>query len=315
MEKRSLGTSGLEASLVGLGCNNFGMRIGLAETRAVIDAALDAGVTFLDTADVYGNGLSEEFIGQILGARRKQVVLATKFGSAARKRRSGERWGTRAYIAACIESSLRQLRTDWIDLYQMHYPDPATPIEETLLALEDLVRQGKVRAAGCSNFSSSEIAEAASRAQERHWAGFLTAQNEWSLLNRQVENDVIPVCERFGLAQLPYYPLASGLLTGKYRWGEPFPSGTRLAAMEYFRSQATEENFAKVKALENFAKARNRTILELAMSWLAAQPSVASVIAGATTPEQVRANVAAVNWKFSVEELAEIDRLVPLAAV
>ncbi len=313
MEKRLLGTSGLEASVVGLGCNNFGMRIDRAVTRAVIEAALEAGVTFFDTADTYGNGQSEEFIGQVLGPRRKGVVLATKFGGVARKRGSGERWGSRKYIAGCLEASLRRLRTDWVDLYQIHYPDPATPIEETLAALDDLVRQGKVRAVGCSNFSGRQIVEAAIQAQERHLVHFVTAQNEWNLLNRRVERGVIPACERHGLGQLPYFPLASGMLTGKYRRGEAFPAGTRLATIEYFSSLATEKNFTKVMALQDFAKKRGRTILELAVAWLAVQSSVVSVIAGATTPEQVRANAAAANWNLTSAELVEIDALAPVA--
>lgn len=314
MEKRPLGKSGLEASLVGLGCNNFGMRIDLAATRAVIDAALDVGVTFFDTADMYGDGRSEDFIGQALGQRRNEVVLATKFGAIARKQRNGEHWGTVRYITGCLETSLRKLRTDWIDLYQIHYPDPATPIEETLAALDAMVRQGKVRAVGCSNFSGGQIAEATARAGERGLARFVTAQNEWSLLKREVEREVIPACERHGLGQLPYFPLASGMLTGKYRRGQELPAGTRLATMDYFKRLATEENFAKVEALQDFAERRGRTILELAISWLASHPCVVSVIAGATKPEQVYANAAAAGWKLSAAELAEIDALAPIAS-
>jgi aryl-alcohol dehydrogenase-like predicted oxidoreductase len=313
MEKRPLGTSGLEASLVGLGCNNFGMKIDLAASRAVISAALDAGLTFFDTADMYGNGQSEEFIGQVLGPRRKEVVLATKFGGVAMMRKSGEHWGSRDYISKCVEASLQRLRTEWFDLYQMHYPDPTTPVEETLAALDDLVRQGKVRAVGCSNFSGAQIAEAEAKAQERHVTHFVTAQNEWSLLKREVERDAIPVCERHGLGQLPYFPLASGLLTGKYHRGEAFAAGSRLATLKFFQGWATDENFTKIEALQAFAKKRGHTLLDLAFSWLAAHPCVVSVIAGATTPEQVRANAAAANWKLSAAELAEIDALAPLA--
>jgi len=312
MEKRPLGTSGLEASLVGLGCNNFGMKIDLAASRAVITAALDAGITFFDTADMYGNGQSEDFIGQVLGPRRKEIVLATKFGGIAMMRKSGERWGTRAYIVGCLEASLRRLRTEWIDLYQIHYHDPTTPIEETLAALDDLVHQGKVRAVGCSNFSGAQVAEATAQAQGRRLVQFMTAQNEWHLLNRQAERDVIPACERHGLGQLPYFPLASGMLTGKYRRGEAFAAGTRLATFAYFKGLATEENFTKVEALQTFAQKRGHTILELAVSWLAAHPCVVSVIAGATTPEQVHANAEAANWKLSAAELAEVDVLAPL---
>src|SRR5262245_31301850 len=254
MEKRSLGTSGLAASLVGLGCNNFGMKIDSAATGAVIDAALDAGITFFDTADMYGNGKSEEFIGQVLGPRRKEIVLATKFGGVAFHGMSGERWGTRPYIIACLETSLRRLRTDWVDLYQMHYHDPTTPVEETLAALDDLVRQGKVRTVGCSNFSGAQLAEATAQARERRFVPFITAQNNWSLLNRGAERDVIPACERNGLGQLPYFPLASGMLTGKYRRGEGFAAGTRLAAFKFAQGLASEENFTKIEALQNFAE-------------------------------------------------------------
>jgi aryl-alcohol dehydrogenase-like predicted oxidoreductase len=313
MEKRSLGTSGLEASLVGLGTNNFGMKIDLAASRAVINAALDAGITFFDTADMYGNGQSEEFIGQVLGPRRKEIVLATKFGGVAMMRKSGEHWGSRDYITKCVEASLQRLRTEWFDLYQMHYHDPTTPIEETLAALDDLVRQGKVRAVGCSNFSGAQIAEAEAKAKEHHLARFVTAQNEWSLLKREGERDAIPACEQHGLGQLPYFPLASGLLTGKYHRGEAFAAGSRLATLKFFQGWATDENFTKIEALQAFAKKRGHTLLELAFSWLAAQPCVVSVIAGATTPEQVRANAAAANWQLSAAELAEVDALAPRA--
>jgi aryl-alcohol dehydrogenase-like predicted oxidoreductase len=313
IEKRPLSTSGLEASLVGLGCNNFGMKIDLAASRAVVTAALDAGITFFDTADMYGNGQSEDFIGQVLGPRRKDIVLATKFGGVAFHGKTGERWGTRAYIVGCLEASLRRLRTEWIDLYQMHYPDPTTPIEETLATLDELVRQGKVRTVGCSNFSGAQITEAAAQAQERRVVQLITAQNEWNLLNRRAERDVIPACERYGLGQLPYFPLASGMLTGKYRRGEAFAAGTRLATFAYFKGLATEGNFSKIEALENFATKRGHTILELAVSWLAAQPCVVSVVAGATTPEQVRSNAAAADWQLSAAELAEINTLAPLA--
>jgi aryl-alcohol dehydrogenase-like predicted oxidoreductase len=313
MEKRSLGAAGLEASLVGLGCNNFGMKIDLAASRAVIEAALDAGITFFDTADMYGNGQSEEFIGQVLGPRRKNIVLASKFGGVAMMRKSGERWGSRDYITKCVEASLQRLRTEWIDLYQMHYPDSTTPVEETLAALDDLVRQGKVRAVGCSNFSGAQITEAETKAQERHFTRFVTAQNEWSLLKREAEREVIPACERYSLGQLPYFPLASGLLTGKYHRGEAFAAGSRLATLKFFQGWATDDNFTKIEALQAFAEKRGHTLLELAFSWLAAQLCVTSVIAGATTPDQVRANAAAANWKLTATELAEVNALVPLA--
>lgn len=314
MEKRPLGKSGIEVSLVGLGCNNFGMKIDLAATRAVLTTALDAGITFFDTADMYGNTQSEDFIGQTLGPRRKEFVLATKFGGIAYMQKSKDSWADRAYITKCLEDSLRRLRTDYIDLYQYHFPDPKTPVAGTLAALDELVRQGKVRAVGCSNLTGAQIAEATAISQERHIVNFVTAQNEWSLLKRDVERDVIPACDKYGLGQLPYFPLASGLLTGKYRRGEAFAPGTRLASLSFFKGLASDENFTKVEALQAFAEKRGHTILELAMSWLAAQPCVSSVIAGATTPEQVRANATAANWKLSAEELAEVDKIVPRAA-
>jgi aryl-alcohol dehydrogenase-like predicted oxidoreductase len=261
---------------------------------------------------MYGNGQSEEFIGQVLGPRRKEIVLATKFGGVAMMRKSGERWGSRDYITKCVEASLQRLRTEWFDLYQMHYHDPTTPIEETLAALDDLVRQGKVRAVGCSNFSGTQIAEAEAKAKERHFVRFITAQNEWSLLKREGERDAIPACEQYGLGQLPYFPLASGLLTGKYHRGEAFAAGSRLATLKFFQGWATDENFTKIEALQAFATKQDHTLLDLAFSWLAAQPCVISVIAGATTPEQVRANAAAANWKLSAAERAEIDALAPL---
>jgi aryl-alcohol dehydrogenase-like predicted oxidoreductase len=311
MEKRPLGKSGIQASLVGLGCNNFGMKIDLAASRAVINAALDAGITFFDTADLYGNTQSEDFIGQTLGPRRKEIVLATKFGGIAYVQQSKEPWADRAYIMKCVENSLRRLRTDYIDLYQYHFPDPKTPLAETLAALDELVRQGKVRAIGCSNLSGAQIAEATAISQERQLVNFVTAQNEWSLLKREAERDVIPACDKYGLGQLPYFPLASGMLTGKYRRGEEFAPGTRLAMMSRFKGLASDENFTKVEALQAFAEQHGHTLLELAVSWLASHSCVSSVIAGATTPEQVRANAAAANWKLTPEELAEVDKLAP----
>ncbi len=309
METRPLGASGIQASLVGLGCNNFGMKIDLEASRTVIDTALEVGITCFDTADMYGKGQSEEFLGQVLGPRRKDIVLATKFGGVAKLAESGERWGSREYILRCVEDSLRRLQTDWIDLYQMHYPDPNTPIEETLETLNTLVKQGKVRAIGHSNFSAEQIHAAVKQATARGYAHFVTAQNDWSLLNRAVEADAIPACEQHGLGQLPYFPLASGMLTGKYRRGEDFAPGTRLAVLPFTQSMASDENFAKVEVLQDFAGQRGHNLLELAMSWLAAQSCVISVIAGATTPEQVRANAAATNWKLSTEELTQVDAL------
>ncbi len=311
METRPLGSSGLQASVVGLGCNNFGMRIQLEECRAVIDAALDAGINFFDTADLYGFGVSEEMMGQVLGSRRKDIVLATKFGGVAKVRKTGERWGSREYIMARVEDSLKRLRTDWIDLYQMHYPDETTPVEETLETLDELVRQGKVRAIGHSNYTGTMINAAESTAQDRKLARFDTAQNEWSLLKREVEDDAIPACDAHQLGQLPYFPLANGLLTGKYRRGQGFDPDTRLGAMERFQSWATDDNFTKLEALQTFAEGRGHSLLELAFSWLASQPCVASVIAGATKPAQVRANAVAAEWQLSAEDLKDIDAIVP----
>ena len=313
MEKRSLGNSGIQASLVGIGCNNFGMKIDLEASRVVINAAIDAGITFFDTADMYGNTKSEDFIGQTLGARRKDIVLATKFGGVAWMQKSQEKWADRAYIVKALEASLQRLRTDYVDLYQYHFPDPKTPLEETLAALDDLVKQGKVRAVGCSNLSGTQIAEATAKSQEHKTVNFVTAQNEWSLLKRDAERDVIPACDKYSLGQLPYFPLASGMLTGKYQRGKELVAGSRLATLSHFKGLASDENFTKVEALQAFAEKRGHTILELAMSWLASHPCVSSVIAGATTPEQVRANAAAANWKLSAEELAEVDKLAPLA--
>ncbi len=310
METRLLGASGIQASVVGLGCNNFGMKIDLEASRAVIDTALEVGITCFDTADMYGKGQSEEFLGRVLGPRRKGIVLATKFGGVAKMAESGERWGSREYILRCVEDSLRRLQTDWIDLYQMHYPDPNTPIEETLETLNTLVQQGKVRAIGHSNFSAEQIHAAVKQATVHDYAHFVTAQNDWSLLNRAVEADAIPACEQHGLGQLPYFPLASGMLTGKYRRGEDFAPGTRMAALPFSQRMASDENFAKVEVLQDFAGQRSHSLLELAMSWLAFQPCVTSVIAGATTPVQVRENAAAANWKLSAEEVTQVDALV-----
>jgi len=313
MEERRLGGSDLAVSAVGLGCNNFGMKIDLEASRKVIDAALDAGITFFDTADMYGNGKSEEFIGEVLAGRRNRVRIGTKFGGMRMVAGKGQ-FGGREYVIECVEASLKRLRTDYIDLFQMHYPDPGTPIDETLAALDELVRQGKVRQIGHSNFTGAMIADAAAAAGRKGTARFVSAQNEWSLLNRAVESEVIPACEKHSLGQLPYFPLASGMLTGKYRRGEKFAAGSRFATMgDYFAKVASDANFAKVEALERVAKAHGYTLLELAMGWLASQPSVASVIAGATTPEQVRSNASSLRWKMSAADLAEIEKALAAA--
>jgi aryl-alcohol dehydrogenase-like predicted oxidoreductase len=306
MELRNLGKSGLRVSLIGLGCNNFGGRIDLESSTRVVHKAIDAGITLFDTADVYGNrGGSETALGAILGDRRKDIVLASKFGMAMD---DGEKTGaSRRYIMAAVEASLQRLKTDWLDLYQVHRHDPLTPIEETLRALDDLVRQGKVRYIGCSNFSAAQMVEAQWAAKHLNLNAFVSAQDEYSLLKRSLEKENLPVMERYGLGLLPYFPLASGLLTGKHRRGAP-ASGTRLATSQ-FSGFMNDANFDIVEQLEAFVKARGRTMLELAFSWLAARPTVASIIAGATKPEQIEANVKAAGWTLTPEDLAEIDRI------
>lgn len=309
MEMRYVGRSGLQVSAVGLGCNNFGV-LDIESSRKVVHRALDLGVTLFDTADVYGNrGGSEEQLGAILGPRRKDVVLATKFGMAMDD--TGAKSGaSRRYIVAAAEASLSRLKTDWIDLYQVHRPDAHTPIEETLSALDDLVRQGKVRYVGCSNFPAWQVADSQWTARDRRLTGFVSAQDEYSLLLRDAERELIPALEAHGLGLLPYFPLASGLLTGKYKQGGAIPAGTRMAVMKRLADRyMTEANWSRVERLEAFANARGHTILELAFSWLLRRPLLASVIAGATRPEQVEANVKAANWVLTAEDLAEVDRL------
>ena len=306
---RRLGDSGLEASVVGLGCNNFGGRTDRAGTAAVLEAALSEGVTFLDTADIYGNGASEELIGELLEGRRGEHVLATKFGMEMRGDGVPEPpRGSREYIRWAVEGSLRRLRTDRIDLYQYHQPDGVTPPEETLAALDELIREGVVGAIGCSNFSAAELEQADRLARERGFARYVTLQNQYSLLERGIEAEVAPACERLGVSILPFFPLAMGMLTGKYRRGEPPAEGTRLAARGISGSDA---QFDVVEALEEFAAERGVGILDVAIAGLAAQPAVASVIAGATRPEQVAANVAALRWQPSADDLAKLDRLAP----
>ena len=311
MRYQSLGSSGLLVSEVGLGCNNFGGRIDAAATRAVVDAAIDAGVTLFDTADIYGNvGGSETLLGETLQGRRDQVVLATKFGhqdyDMGYPAATGAKGG-RSYIRHAVEQSLRRLRTDHIDLYQLHTPDPVTPMEETLAALHELVLEGKVRYVGHSNLTGWQIADAAHLAAAGGWTPFVSAQNEYSLLERDVEREVIPAAEHFGLGVLPFFPLAKGLLTGKVT-REGIPTGTRLAGTPAY---ATDDKLDRVESLRAWADKNGRSMLEVAICTLAAQPSVPSVIAGATKPEQIRANVAAVQWRPTPEELAEIDAIVP----
>ena len=304
MELRAIGS--LPVSLVGLGCNNFGMRIDYDESERVVRAALDAGITFFDTADIYGETKSEEFLGRALGACRAQAIIATKFGVPIDEQRRGAR---PEYVRHALEDSLRRLRTDYIDLYQLHRPDPDVPIADTLGALDDLVKAGKVKEIGCSNFSADQLQEAR-RAVRPGAARFVSVQNELSLLHREPEREVLPACTRLGLAFLPYFPLASGLLTGKYTPGKGAPEGSRLT-LAWTTRFTTDRNVAIAEDLKAFAAERGHTLLDLAMSWLAAKPQVTSVIAGATSPEQVRANVAAVNWRLSREELTQIHRLAP----
>lgn len=310
MQKRQLGNSGPEVSLVGLGGNNFGGRIDLAASRLVIDKALELGVTLIDTADVYGNkGGSEEVLGNVLGPRRKNVVLATKF--ALPMDNSGTlRGASRRYIGHAIDASLRRLKTEWIDLYQLHRPDPSTPIEETLRALGDLVKAGKVRAIGCSNLSAKQLEQAQAAARAHGLVSFICCQDEYSLLERDLEKDRAPVMRRYGLGLLPYFPLASGLLSGKYRSGAPLPPGSRLAGdPPRGGGVLNARNWRLVEALAAFAAARGYSLLELAMGWLASRPLVSSIIAGATRPEQVEQNVAAIGRTLSPADLAEIDRI------
>jgi aryl-alcohol dehydrogenase-like predicted oxidoreductase len=311
MKLRNVGRSGLRVSVVGLGCNNFGGRIDLEAARAVVHRALDLGVTLFDTSDTYGNrGGSETCLGEILGARRKDIVLATKFGLAMDD--EGRLKGaSRGYIMSAVEASLRRLKTEWIDLYQLHRPDPLTPIEETLAALDDLVRQGKVRYIGCSNLPAWQVAVAQGAAREHGVAGFICCQDQYSLLVRDIEAELIPAVQHLGLGLLPYFPLAGGMLTGKYKRNAPPPPGTRFAhpTQAYSQRYLTDANWDKVEKLSRYVEARGRTLLELAIAWLAARPPVSSVIAGATRPEQVEANVKAGTWELAADEIAEIDRI------
>jgi aryl-alcohol dehydrogenase-like predicted oxidoreductase len=311
MRFRSLGDSGLLVSVAGLGCNNFGSRLDVQQTRAVVDAAIDAGITLFDTADIYGNGGSEEMLGEVLGGRRDQIVLATKFGNGRVDLGYGPAAGAkggRAYIRRAVEQSLRRLRTDYLDLYQLHTPDPRTPVSETLHALSELVAEGKVRYLGHSNFSGWQIADAAHLAAGNGRTPFISAQNHWSLLERQAEAEVVPAARAFGLGVLPYYPLANGLLTGKVRRGQAPPPGSRLASREAY---ITEPKLDRVEALTRWADEHGVRLLDVAIGGLAAQPGCASVIAGATSPDQVKANAAAADWIPPQDALTELDQLVP----
>lgn len=309
MEYRSLGASGLQVSAVGLGCNNFGMRIDKEKSAEVVARALELGINFFDTADIYGGTLSEQFLGEALGERRQHVVVATKFGGPTGEG-PGNRGGSRRYIMQAAEASLRRLNTDYIDLYQYHFPDPKTPIEESLRAMDDLVRSGKVRYIGSSNMSAWQVVEAHWVAKSEHLSPFITAQNEYSLIDRRAEQELAPACRQYGIGILPYFPLASGLLTGKYRRGEAPGEDTRIAAWGTRGQELlTDRNFDIVEGLQKFAAQRDKTLLDVAIGWLASQDVVSSVIAGATKPEQVEQNAAAADFRLSPEELAEIDTI------
>jgi aryl-alcohol dehydrogenase-like predicted oxidoreductase len=307
---RPLGRSGIDVSIVGLGCNNFGRRVDFDGTRAVVDAALEEGITFFDTADIYGRGQSEEYLGEVLQGRRDQVVLATKFGMDMGDGR-GPR-GSRAYVHDAIDASLKRLRTDTIDYYWYHEPDGVTPMLETLEALHDLVRAGKVRAIGASNFSAGQIEEAAALAEEHGLTPFTAVQNEYSLLVREAEDEVLPACERLGIGFVPFFPLASGLLTGKYRRGEPGPSGARLSSRDEI---ASPEQFDLIEALKRWADERGVPLIDIAIGALVSRAVVTSVIAGATKPDQVRANAAAGRWTPSDEDLAALRDVLSAHAV
>jgi aryl-alcohol dehydrogenase-like predicted oxidoreductase len=297
MKRRQIGS--LEVSIIGLGGNNFGWRVDAAGTADVVEAALDEGINFFDTADMYGGTKSEDFLGRALGRRRDEAVIATKFGWEIDPSRRGAHPD---YVRRAVDNSLKRLGTDRIDLYQLHKPDPAVPIRDTLGALADIVRRGKVREIGCSNFSAAQLREADAAAGDG--VRFVSVQNEYNLLHRDPETDVLPECRRLGIAFIPYYPLASGLLTGKYRQGQPIPKGTRLSDR-----RPTEDRLREIEALVDFAESRGHTLLELAFGWLTTNPQVASVIAGATSPAQVQHNAASVGWELTPDELAEVDRI------
>ncbi len=310
MKTRTLGKSDLVVSEVGLGCNNFGFLIGPEESRTVIDKALDLGITLFDTADIYGNrGESETILGQVLGNRRRNIVLATKVGKPMDETMT-MKGASRRYILSEVEASLKRLQTDWIDLYQIHEPDPDTPIEETLWALDDLVRQGKVRYIGCSNFSASQVEEACGVSGRQKLQSFISCQDQYNILVRGIEKDLIPAMEKLGLGLLPYFPLAGGMLTGKYKKQEDPAEGTRFYAWKGLAQRyTTDANWKIMEGLESFCSKANCSLLEVAFGWLLAKPVVSSVIAGATRPEQVAMNVGAAGRGLTLEELAAIDKL------
>lgn len=309
MRERQFGTTELHISPVGLGCNNFGARLDRACARGVIHAALDAGINLLDTADAYGErGGSETILGEVLGDRRKDIVLVTKFGLPMddEGRLKG---GSTRYVMTAIEASLKRLKTDWIDLYYLHRPDPTTPIQETLEALNKLIEQGKVRYVGCSNMTAAQVIEAERVAKTDSLHRFISCQDRYNLLSRQIEGDLIPAMQSLELMLLPYFPLASGMLTGKYKFGAPIPQGVRLSQKRYSDRFLNDENLRIVEKLRDFSERHGRSLLELAFGWLLSKPVVGCVIAGASTAEQVRQNVAASEWRLDASEMAEADRL------
>ena len=308
MEYRQIGRSGLKASVIGLGCNNFGRRIDYEASAPVVHRALDLGITFFDTADRYGeDGLSEQYLSKALGARRKDVVLATKFGNRMVEGPYGL-GASRRYINDAVEASLKRLGTDWIDLYQLHRPDPQTPIEETLEALSDLVQAGKLRYFGSSNFAAWQLVDAHWTARSRNLSAFISAQNRYSLLDRELEREFVPAAVQFGIGVIPYSPLENGLLTGKFKRAKRPPKGTRIANSEPLRSGwLTDANFDKLEILEEFSSQRDHSLLDLSLAWLASQPHVSSIIAGATKPKQVEENVAAGEWRLTQTEHADLD--------
>lgn len=314
METRALGRSGLQVSLVGLGCMNFGAMNDQAQATAIVNRALELGVNFFDTADVYGNrGASEEYLGKALGSRRREVIVATKFAGPMSADQAWMQGGSRRWILQAVEGSLRRLGSDYIDLYQMHRADTTVPIEETLRALDDLVRQGKVRYIGCSNFAAWQIADAAWTAREHHLGPFVSAQNRYSVMSRDLEKEVLPAVTHFGLGIIPYFPLESGLLSGKYLPGRDFPADSRLAKWGAWAAGAfaSPEKLDKVAKLSGLCERYGHSLLQLAMGWLAGRPAVSSVIAGVTTVAQLEQNVSAAAWRAPAEELAEIDRICP----
>lgn len=305
MEKRRLGETNLEVSLVGLGTNNFGLRMDRDAARPVIHKALDLGITHFDTADIYANGSSETIIGEFLGPRRKETLLATKFGKRMKDVNVDAR-GARSYVHSAVEASLKRLQTDWIDLLWMHEPDPNTPIEETFAAVEDLKKAGKVHHLAASNFSAAQLDEAAATAKRMGVAGFVACQDEYSLLNRGIENALYPAMETNRLSLVPYFPLAGGALSGKYRKGEALPEGSRHTGGS---ARFLDPNWDKIAGLTAFAEANGHPLLDLAMSWLAQRPQVVSIIAGATKISQLEANAKSVEWALTPPEMAEVDRL------